>query len=166
MGDVRDYLPLSAPQFQILLALSDADRHGYGIILEIAERTGGSTRLGTGTLYTALAGLADNELIEDTDSPAVSAAGRRGPREARPGGRGPRSEERAGRRGPREASPEGRGPRSDNDDARRRYYRLTPFGRAVLEAETSRLDALVKQARRKGVTPIARPALQASSRTK
>ncbi len=67
--------------------------------------------------------------------------------------------------GPREARPGGRGPRSNND-ARRRYYRLTPFGRAVLEAETSRLDALVKQARRKGVTPIARPALQASSRTK
>jgi hypothetical protein len=29
----------------------------------------------------------------------------------------------------------------------------------VLEAETSRLDGLVKQARRKGVTPVGRPAL-------
>lgn len=139
MDDVRDYLPLSAQQFQILLALSDAERHGYGIILEIAERTGGSMRLGTGTLYTALSGLVDNEIIEDTDSPrARRGAGRRGPREARPGGRGPRSNE---------------------DDSRRRYYRLTPFGRAVLEAETSRLDGLVKQARRKGVTPVGRPAL-------
>jgi len=126
MGDVRDYLPLSAQQFQILLALSDADRHGYGIILEIAKRTGGSTRLGTGTLYTALAGLEDGGLVVESK----------------------------------------RRPAAKEDDERRKYYRLTPFGRAVLEAETSRLDALVKQARRKGVTPIARPALQTSSRTK
>jgi hypothetical protein len=40
---------------------------------------------------------------------------------------------------------------------------LTQNGRAVLEAETARLDALVKQARRKGVTPIRRPALETSS---
>jgi DNA-binding PadR family transcriptional regulator len=120
MSDARDYLPLSPQQFQILLALSDADRHGYGIILEVAERTGGATRLGTGTLYTALAGLEDGGLVVEPKK--------------RPSGA---------------------------DDPRRRYYRLTPFGRAVLEAETSRLDALVKQARRKGVTPIGRPALEA-----
>jgi DNA-binding PadR family transcriptional regulator len=123
MGDVRDYLPLSAQQFQILLALSDADRHGYGIILEIAERTGGATRLGTGTLYTALAGLEYGRLVIESK----------------------------------------RRPSAAEDDARRRYYRLTPIGRAVLEAETSRLDSLVKQARRKGVTPIGRPALETSS---
>jgi DNA-binding PadR family transcriptional regulator len=144
MTDARDYLPLSPQQFQILLALSDADRHGYGIILEVAERTGGATRLGTGTLYTALAGLEGNELVEETDSPAPPrAAGRRGLRTA--------------------AAPAAKGPRSNSDDSRRRYYRLTPIGRAVLEAETSRLDALVKQARRKGVTPIGRPALETPS---
>src|SRR5262245_26938878 len=139
MVDARDYLPLSAQQFQILLALSDADRHGYGIILEVAERTGGATRLGTGTLYTALAGLEENELVEESEAPAERGAGRKGSR----------------------AHPEVRGPS-------RRYYRLTPIGRAVLEAETARLDALVKQARRKGVTPIARPALgsPAPSRSK
>ena len=65
MDDVLDCLPLSAQQFQILLALSDGDRHGYGIILEIAERTAGSVRLGTGTLYTALAGLVDSALIAE-----------------------------------------------------------------------------------------------------
>src|SRR5262245_60174226 len=134
MADARDYLPLSPQQFQILLALSDADRHGYGIILEVAERTGGATRLGTGTLYTALAGLEERELVEESEAPA-------------------RRMERSGSGG---ARPAGRGPS-------RRYYRLTPIGRAVLEAETARLDALVKQARRKGVTPLARPALGAAS---
>jgi DNA-binding PadR family transcriptional regulator len=66
MDDARRFLPLSAPQFQILLALSDGHRHGYGIIREIAERTAGATRLGTGTLYTAIAGLVDSGLISES----------------------------------------------------------------------------------------------------
>jgi DNA-binding PadR family transcriptional regulator len=130
MDDVREYLPLSPQQFQILLALSDADRHGYGIILEVAERTGGSMRLGTGTLYTALAGLVDGELIQDIDGQSRNAP----------------------------AQKDGQ----VRDDTRRRYYRLTSLGRAVLEAEAARLDALVKQARRKGIN-IGRPALEPSS---
>jgi DNA-binding PadR family transcriptional regulator len=55
MDDPQPYLPLTPQQFHILLALTDGERHGYGIILEIAERTGGALRLGTGTLYTAVA---------------------------------------------------------------------------------------------------------------
>jgi 3-deoxy-D-manno-octulosonate 8-phosphate phosphatase (KDO 8-P phosphatase) len=47
------------------------------------------------------------------EQPASSGAGLRGPREAIPGGRGPRSDQGAGLRGPREAVPGGRGPRSD-----------------------------------------------------
>ena len=34
-------------------------------------------------------------------------------------------------------------------DARRRYYRLTRTGRAVLETETGRLEALVRLARKR-----------------
>jgi DNA-binding PadR family transcriptional regulator len=63
---VRDHLPLSAQQFHILLALADADRHGYGILLEIADRTGGGMRIGTGTLYTAIAGLESRELVVES----------------------------------------------------------------------------------------------------
>jgi DNA-binding PadR family transcriptional regulator len=37
------------------------------------------------------------------------------------------------------------------DDERRRYYRSTPLGRAVLEAETARMAALVSAARAKRV---------------
>ena len=109
MADARDYLPLSPQQFQILLALSDADRHGYGIILEVAERTGGATRLGTGTLYTALAGLEDNDLVEETDAKSArSGASRTGdsppllpadadwPRGARSGNVAPRCARQAG----------------------------------------------------------------------
>jgi DNA-binding PadR family transcriptional regulator len=37
--------------------------------------------------------------------------------------------------------------RVEDDDARRRYYRLTGLGDAVLEAETKRLEDLVRYAR-------------------
>jgi DNA-binding PadR family transcriptional regulator len=67
MDDVRRYLPLSPQQFHILLSLVDGDRHGYGIIRHIAERTGGATRLGTGTLYTAVARLEAQGLIAESD---------------------------------------------------------------------------------------------------
>jgi len=63
---LTDMLPLSPQQFHILLALTDRDRHGYGIILDVAERTGGALRLGTGTLYTAIARLVELGLIADS----------------------------------------------------------------------------------------------------
>jgi DNA-binding PadR family transcriptional regulator len=58
-------MSLTLPMLQILLALVDGDRHGYGILLEIEESSGGS-RLGTGTLYTALRRLLAKGLIEET----------------------------------------------------------------------------------------------------
>jgi DNA-binding PadR family transcriptional regulator len=66
MDDVYRLLPLTAQQFHILLALTDGHRHGYGIIRDVADRTRGSVRLGTGTLYTALARLEALELVEET----------------------------------------------------------------------------------------------------
>jgi DNA-binding PadR family transcriptional regulator len=66
-GDVEAQLPLTPGVFHILLALADQDRHGYAIILDIAERTDGAVRLGTGTLYTAIARLLDHGLVEESD---------------------------------------------------------------------------------------------------
>jgi len=40
-------------------------------------------------------------------------------------------------------------PAADKDDERRRYFRLTPLGARVAEAEASRLEALVLEARSK-----------------
>jgi DNA-binding PadR family transcriptional regulator len=62
----RDLLPLSPQQFHILLSLASQDRHGYGIILDVATRTAEELRMGTGTLYTAIGRLVALELIEDT----------------------------------------------------------------------------------------------------
>jgi hypothetical protein len=45
----------------------DGHLHGYGIIRDVAARTAGGLRLGTGTLYTALARLETLALVEETD---------------------------------------------------------------------------------------------------
>ena len=45
---------LTPAMFHILLALSDRDRHGYAIMQEVAERTGGEVRLAPGTLYRSI----------------------------------------------------------------------------------------------------------------
>ena len=50
----------------VLLALLDADRHGYGIIKEVERQTEGALRPGTGTLYTALQRLQDEGLIAES----------------------------------------------------------------------------------------------------
>jgi len=71
--DVLEHLPLTAAVFHILLALSESDKHGYAVIVDVRDRTAGEVRLGTGTLYTAIKRLLERGLIEDTDAPADEA---------------------------------------------------------------------------------------------
>jgi DNA-binding PadR family transcriptional regulator len=49
--------------FLILTALADRSQHGYGIINEVREISGGRVRLRAGTLYTALDRLRTDGLI-------------------------------------------------------------------------------------------------------
>jgi len=50
--------------FLILTALAARSQHGYGIITDVLEISGGRVRLRAGTLYTALDRLRAEELIE------------------------------------------------------------------------------------------------------
>jgi DNA-binding PadR family transcriptional regulator len=61
------FIPLSPVVFDILLALSDDERHGYGIMQEVARRSDGATRLRPGSLYRALARLVQEDLVEESD---------------------------------------------------------------------------------------------------
>ena len=54
---------LPSATFHILVALADADRHGYAIMQEVAQRTGGRTKLNPGTLYTTIQRLLEKGLI-------------------------------------------------------------------------------------------------------
>lgn len=54
----------SEQAFLILAALADQPRHGYGIIKDVEEQTGGDVVLAAGTLYGALDRLASQGWIE------------------------------------------------------------------------------------------------------
>ncbi|TMD68732.1 MAG: PadR family transcriptional regulator [Chloroflexi bacterium] len=60
-------LPLTPAVFHILLALVDGERHGYGIMQEIAMGTDGSMRMGPGTLYGSIKRMLADGLIEASD---------------------------------------------------------------------------------------------------
>ena len=61
----EDLLPLTPAVFHILLALADADRHGYAIMKEVEDRTEGRLLLKPGTLYQAIGRLLEAGLIEE-----------------------------------------------------------------------------------------------------
>jgi len=66
MTDPNDLLPLPAASFHILISLGDQDRHGYAILRDVSERTGGAFARGPATLYTNIKRLLSNELIEES----------------------------------------------------------------------------------------------------
>ena len=104
MSRIDTFLPLRTNWFHILLSLAAGEQHGYGIMLEVSERTGGKVRLWPATLYGSIKRLIEAELIEECyERPAP-----------------------------------------ELDDARRRYYRITRLGKRVLDAETKRLEELVR----------------------
>ncbi len=100
----QSFLPLRTQWFHIMLSLAGGEQHGYGIMQEVLERTGGKVRLWPATLYGSIKRLIEADLIRE-------------------------SAER---------------PAPELDDARRRYYKLTKFGRRVLDAESDRLQELVR----------------------
>ena len=59
--------PLTPAVFYILVALADGDRHGYAIMQAVSKGSGGTVRLGPGTLYGAISRLLRDGLIEESD---------------------------------------------------------------------------------------------------
>jgi DNA-binding PadR family transcriptional regulator len=76
--DLTPFLPLSPAVFHVMVSLADGNRHGYAIIKEVAERTGGTERLGAGTLYAIIKRLlADDLIVEVRGAPATDDQRRR-----------------------------------------------------------------------------------------
>lgn len=78
--DPHEPLPLTTIVFQILLALADRERHGYGVMQEVEDRTGGAVKLRPGTLYRALSRMLEDgwlEEVEDRPDPELDDERRR-----------------------------------------------------------------------------------------
>jgi DNA-binding PadR family transcriptional regulator len=63
---IEDLLPLRPMEFQVLLVLMDGERHGYGIVRDISERTDGKMRPLPGNLYAVLRRLMDSGLLTES----------------------------------------------------------------------------------------------------
>lgn len=63
------HLPMAPHSFQILLSLLDGDKHGYSIIKDIADRSGGKILLGTSTVYAAIKRMQREGLLRESHSP-------------------------------------------------------------------------------------------------
>lgn len=67
IADPESFLPLTPAVFHVLLALADGERHGYAIMREVTETTGGRIKMGPGTLYGTIKRLLDAGIIEESD---------------------------------------------------------------------------------------------------
>jgi DNA-binding PadR family transcriptional regulator len=61
------FLPLKPNWLHILLTLAGEEQHGYGIMQEVLDRTGGKVRLWPATLYGTIKRLIEEGLIAETE---------------------------------------------------------------------------------------------------
>ncbi len=57
--------PLTPAVFQVLLSLAEGDKHGYAILKDVEDHSGGDVRLSTGTLYAIMKRLLAEGLIQE-----------------------------------------------------------------------------------------------------
>jgi DNA-binding PadR family transcriptional regulator len=67
----ESFLPLKSNWLHILISLAGGEKHGYAIMQDVLERSGGKVRLWPATLYGSLKRLMGNGLIvESGERPA------------------------------------------------------------------------------------------------
>lgn len=66
LHELPDRPALTPAVFQLLLALAAGERHGYGLMQEVLAQTGGTFRLGPGTLYGSIKRMLADGLIEES----------------------------------------------------------------------------------------------------
>ena len=75
--DIERFLPLSPAALHILLSLAVEERHGYGIMQDVARQSNGCYRLGPGTLYDNIQKLMKECIVEETENSSTGAESRR-----------------------------------------------------------------------------------------
>lgn len=64
---VDRHLPVKPVAFHILLSLADGERHGYGLTMDIAQRTSAHLRVEPGNLYRSIRAMLADGLIEESE---------------------------------------------------------------------------------------------------
>jgi DNA-binding PadR family transcriptional regulator len=71
------FLPLTTPEYHVLLALGEGSLHGYAMIEAIEQKTGGQATLLPGTLYATLARMEERGMLEEVPPPEDASDARR-----------------------------------------------------------------------------------------
>ena len=72
MPTPQELLPLRPVDFLVLLMLAPKERHGYGIMQDVLEHTGGRLELEAGSLYRTIRRLgSEGLLVESARRPAA-----------------------------------------------------------------------------------------------
>ena len=66
-AEVQGFLPLKSQWLHIMLSLAGGEQHGYGIMQDVLQLTGGKVRLWPATLYGSIKRLIEAELIQESD---------------------------------------------------------------------------------------------------
>jgi DNA-binding PadR family transcriptional regulator len=64
--DVSEHVPVNPRDFLILLALAEGEAHGYGILKEVEEETGGGVQLDPANLYRTLKRMMKKGLVTES----------------------------------------------------------------------------------------------------
>jgi DNA-binding PadR family transcriptional regulator len=67
MATSKSYTPLTPAVLYILLALSESEKHGYGIMKQVEADSEGKISMGPGTLYGSLKRMLEAGLVEESD---------------------------------------------------------------------------------------------------
>ena len=65
--DVESFLPLPASAMHIVVALAGGEKHGYAIMRDVDELSGGTVTMGPGTLYGSIKRMIDQGLLVETE---------------------------------------------------------------------------------------------------
>jgi len=68
MADPRHFLPLNPRDYLVLFSLTAGRRHGYGIVREVEEQSGGVVKMDPSNLYRSLKRLMQQGLVEESDA--------------------------------------------------------------------------------------------------
>jgi DNA-binding PadR family transcriptional regulator len=71
----HDHLPLKPVDLEILLALAEENRHGYGLVQAVAAHTDNLITLDPGNLYRVIKRLLDAGLVGEAGHKTVADAG-------------------------------------------------------------------------------------------
>lgn len=68
-ADPSSFLPLTTPEYHVLLALGDQALHGYAMMQSLDDKTGGREALLPGTLYATVARMLTRGLLTELERP-------------------------------------------------------------------------------------------------